>query len=133
MSNSGKALRHAHERSGQFGDILNSTKAIVFFGTPHQGSDIAGWGSFLGGLGSVIGIRDSNLVRELQTWSSPLLELSTVFADLAPRFQLTSFFEENKTNGVMVCYFAFQNTCYKLSRATAYPNDISWYLKALPV
>ncbi|KAF8859461.1 hypothetical protein BDZ45DRAFT_673223, partial [Acephala macrosclerotiorum] len=96
------ALRHAHALESQYGNILDSTKAIVFFGTPHQGADTATWAAFLGGLSKAIRIRNTEVVEELKRWSNPLVELTTTFAELAPRFQITTFFEELATNGILV-------------------------------
>ncbi|KAK8189294.1 uncharacterized protein BKA78DRAFT_319145 [Phyllosticta capitalensis] len=96
------ALRHAHERYSVFGDILDSTNAIIFFGTPHQGSDLAKWASILNGLGKAFRVRNSAVVEELKRWSNPLNELTTTFSELAERFQITTYFETKPTNGILV-------------------------------
>lgn len=96
------ALRHAHALDFLYGDILRATQALVFFGTPHQGADIAVWGAYLGGVGRAIGLRNTQVVDELERWSDPLVELTVTFAELAPRYEITTFFETKKTHGVMV-------------------------------
>ncbi|OHE97572.1 hypothetical protein CORC01_07187 [Colletotrichum orchidophilum] len=96
------ALRHAHMLPGLYGDILQSTNAIVFFGTPHQGSDLAVWASFLGGLGRVVRLRNTRVVDDLKRWSNPLVELTTAFAEMWERFDITTFYETKKTHGVMM-------------------------------
>ncbi|KAK1456142.1 hypothetical protein CMEL01_16554 [Colletotrichum melonis] len=98
------ALRHAHALPTQYGNILDSTQALVFFGTPHQGSEAAAWASFLGSVGRAVGVRTTEVVEELKRWSFPLVELTTTFAELAPRFAITTFFEKKKTNGMLVSH-----------------------------
>lgn len=42
------------------------------------------------------------MTEELQRWSDPLVDLATTFSDIAPKFQITTFFEKQLTHGVMV-------------------------------
>jgi len=93
---------YAHARSNIYGDILNAVHSIVFFGTPHQGSGAATLGTFLTRLSRGLGIHSANVLTELETWSSPLVELTTSFAQLAPKYEITTFFEEQDTHGVRV-------------------------------
>jgi hypothetical protein len=97
-----KALNHAHARDNQYGDILRSTRSLVFFGTPHQGSDTAVWASYLGVVGKGLGIRDTTVTKDLQRWSKPLLELTRLFAGRATKWPITSFYENEKFYGVVV-------------------------------
>lgn len=97
-----QALRHAHERYSPYGSILDATRAVVFFGTPHQGSDAATWAAFLGSIGKVVRLRNTEVVDELKRWSNPLVELTTVFSELRDQFQITTFYEKQTTNGVFV-------------------------------
>ncbi|KAM4063706.1 alpha/beta hydrolase family protein [Hirsutella rhossiliensis] len=96
------ALLQASAREALYGDLLRATKAIVFFGTPHQGAGTAEWASFLGGLGQAVGLRSTEVVGELKRWSHTLVEQTTLFADLWERFDITTFYETMKTNGVMI-------------------------------
>ncbi|KAI1130691.1 hypothetical protein F5Y10DRAFT_106906 [Nemania abortiva] len=96
------ALRHAHALESLYGEILEATKAIVFFGTPHQGADAAAWAAMLGGLGKIIGLQSTEVVEELKRWSDPLVELTTTFSELLPRFDITTYCETKKTNGILV-------------------------------
>jgi hypothetical protein len=93
---------YAHERSNIYGDILNSVHSIIFFGTPHQGSGAATLGTFLTRLSRGLGIHSANVLAELETWSNPLVELTTSFAQLAPKYEITTFFEEQDTHGLRV-------------------------------
>jgi hypothetical protein len=74
----------------------------VFFGTPHQGADSAVWATYLGKIGRSIGLRSTQVTEELQRWSDPLVELTTTFSEIAPNYQITTFFEQQLTHGVMV-------------------------------
>ncbi|CAI4218402.1 unnamed protein product [Parascedosporium putredinis] len=76
-------------------DIYNSTKAIVFFGTPHRGSDAAKWLDMLSTITSnVSGRPKSRFAELLQTHSNGLLEISEDFMPLASSFSIVSFYEE---------------------------------------
>lgn len=105
-----QALNYAHARFSQYHVILDSTKAIVFFGTPHQGSDAATWASFLGSVGKAVRVRNTDVVEELRRWSSPLVELTTTFSELAPKFLTSTYFETKATNGVVVSSNLFSSS-----------------------
>ena len=85
-----------------YGDILRSTQSIVFFGTPHQGSDVAVWAGYLEAIGKPIGARDTVVSKELQRWSKPLVEQTTLFSEIAPNFAITTFYESLPFYGVIV-------------------------------
>lgn len=53
-------------------------------------------------LTTALRIRSSNVLTELQTWSIPLVDLTTKFSQLAPDFAITTFFETADTYGVRV-------------------------------
>lgn len=99
------ALTQAQGKPSQFGDILSSTKAIVFFGTPHQGADIADLAQVLGKVGRVVGLRNTLVTAELEKWSFPLVDLANLFGALAPQIEITTFFEKLPTRGVLVSLF----------------------------
>jgi hypothetical protein len=85
-----------------YGDILSSTKAILFFGTPHQGADSAVWAAYLGNLARGLGFRTAEVTQELQRWSNPLVELTTSFSGLAQKFFISTFFQLWDTCGIKV-------------------------------
>ncbi|KAK3335250.1 hypothetical protein B0T19DRAFT_452139 [Cercophora scortea] len=97
-----KALVIAQVRTKLFGDIYESTKSITFLGTPHQGSGPADWASYLEKISQIIGIKRSKVLRELETWSPSLLELSRTFSEQLPRLLINSFYEKQLYEGVMV-------------------------------
>ncbi|KAK1640670.1 Alpha/Beta hydrolase protein [Colletotrichum phormii] len=98
------ALRHAKLLSSQFGDILSYTKAIVFFGTPHQGADAAAWAVLLGEIGSWVRLRNTEVVEELKRWSDPLVQLTRQFKEIPSLYgiHITSFYETQATASLKV-------------------------------
>ncbi|KAL4767251.1 Alpha/Beta hydrolase protein [Aspergillus nidulans var. acristatus] len=94
------ALKHAKSRS-QFANLLKSTHAIIFFSTPHQGTHVQAWNAFFASLGKA-DLQEVEVVEELKQWSDMLAELTSEFGELAPAFQMTTFYEFEETNGVLV-------------------------------
>ncbi|HUT25478.1 MAG TPA: alpha/beta fold hydrolase, partial [Sumerlaeia bacterium] len=93
-------LRHACD----FGDpkwsaVLEQTKGIVFLSTPHSGSDIASWVSYVGGL-----LPTSVAVRELQAHEPHLRELNVWYRNNVERLGLRTqvYYETLKTGPVLV-------------------------------
>ncbi|KAK3291348.1 Alpha/Beta hydrolase protein [Chaetomium fimeti] len=77
-------------------DISNSTKGIVFFGTPHRGSDTARWAKVVADVVSTSLHRpEGELLKVLQTNSEGLMNVSEDFAPLASRYAIASFYETN--------------------------------------
>jgi hypothetical protein len=86
-----------------YGDIYSSVKSILFFGTPHQGANAAIWATYLGHISKAVGIRRTNVTKELKTWSNTLVELTRLFSEQAPDLFITSFFEMQPVSGIIVC------------------------------
>ncbi|GKZ81458.1 hypothetical protein AnigIFM56816_005979 [Aspergillus niger] len=86
----------------QFGDLIESIKSLIFFGTPHQGADIATWVTFLTNVSRAIGIKSSDVLQELQRWSNSLLDLNRLFSQQIADLKVTTFFELEDTYGVRV-------------------------------
>jgi hypothetical protein len=94
----------AHEAS-RYTNILQSTKAVVFFGTPHSGSEQADFLSVLvdivtkfGSLSMIdraYGKIRQDLVRTLKPRSVELEELSMSFTERSKGLEIVSFYEEN--------------------------------------
>jgi hypothetical protein len=86
------------ERSKAFPDrqtVYQSTKALFFLGTPHKGSDWAGWGEIVRGLASVIFDTNPLLIKHLEVNCESLMQLEKNFEALIyPRtFWIYSFTE----------------------------------------
>ncbi|KAL4999230.1 hypothetical protein BDV10DRAFT_164963 [Aspergillus recurvatus] len=95
------AIRYAFIQPDMYGSIVDSTKAIVFFSTPHQGADAGAWKSLFDNFEHAR-IQNAGVVQELTLWSSMLVELTTGFAGIARGIQITTFFETIATNGVVI-------------------------------
>ena len=97
-----KSLVIAHEES-RYANILRSTKAVAFFGTPHGGSDKAGLGSILANILNTVesvsllelalGSTRSDLVKILGSRSTVLEEVSLSFRNRANDIEIVSFYE----------------------------------------
>lgn len=64
-----------------FYNILDSTKSILFFGTPYQGADAATQAVYLLKISGVVGVQNTKVTAELICWSNPLVELTKVFSE----------------------------------------------------
>ena len=97
-----ESLIIAHEES-RYGDILLSTKAVVFLGTPHGGSEKASLGSVaatvLNAVESIsllelaLGRTRSDLVKMLRSRSPILEEVSLSFRNRVDDMEIVSFYE----------------------------------------
>lgn len=102
-----QALNLAHSRSVDQGyaDILENTRAVAFLGVPHQGSELAGWGSSVASLmeaTSVVKV-NPNFVNDLQRNSKALFDISEESVHrLANLTTILTFYEEEKYKSVLV-------------------------------
>ena len=96
-----KVLIISKNRFEKYGSIFESTRHLVFFGTPHQGtSSTAGTLRRLAAAFS----SEASVIRELELWSPQVLETNNAFlTEIAPRFAITTYWEREKTNGIQVC------------------------------
>jgi hypothetical protein len=97
-----KGLLYGKMNLTQYSEIIESTKALVFFGTPHQGADVATWSTYLTNVSKAIGLRSSTVLKELERWSTTLLELNKLFSEQISELMVTTFFELEDTYGVRV-------------------------------
>jgi hypothetical protein len=88
----------------EYQDIYEKTIGIVFFGTPHRGSDIAKMFKHLSqglnftGLGNhFTGKMRSDLLKHLEIGSEPLVELIETFRNHTDKFSFVTFFETQPT------------------------------------
>ncbi|KAK0729543.1 Alpha/Beta hydrolase protein [Lasiosphaeris hirsuta] len=92
-----QALRFANNEP-RYSDIAESTRGIVFFGTPHRGSDAATWGNLVAGImATAFGTRiKTSFLKALKPNSRDLMDLSEDFRSIATRYSIASFVEEDK-------------------------------------
>jgi hypothetical protein len=88
--------------STKYKDISQSTKSIIFFGTPHQGTNVSEWSQKLELISRVAGVKRSKVLEELELWSDSLVELSQTFFEQSNNLLITSFYERQPYNGVYV-------------------------------
>ncbi|KAJ5583499.1 hypothetical protein N7535_002119 [Penicillium sp. DV-2018c] len=100
-----RALAYAESRSKQahVHSIYTCTFGIIFFGTPHHGSNKA---SLLGSLQKMASFSipkaviefESGLVNALEKESEVLQNITDQFAPLMPNFRIFFFWEQEKTD-----------------------------------
>lgn len=91
-----KAMIRAHEQSGFYSSLLSNVTGVVFFATPHRGSDLAYWDSLVGRLMNTATLsytKNANLSKTLRVDSDRLKRISDSFAYRGWNFQIRSFYE----------------------------------------
>ena len=90
--------------NNEYRDIYEKTMGVMFFGTPHRGSDIAKMFKHLSqglnftGLGNrFTGKMRSDLLNHLEVGSEPLMELIETFRNHTDGFSFVTFFETQPT------------------------------------
>jgi hypothetical protein len=79
----------------RYKSICEDTLGILFFGTPHRGSEKAVYGKILANVAQTMTHRPSSrLVSALRTNSDVLLRLTSDFRFQLPRYQIVSFYEQ---------------------------------------
>ncbi|KEF62422.1 uncharacterized protein A1O9_00394 [Exophiala aquamarina CBS 119918] len=96
------SIRH-HQHTERLRSIYVSTYGILFLGTPHNGSDLAKWGSLLEKICSVALPRkffDSSpqLVKALKTNNETLQNINRLFIEIIGRFHIYFFHESKPTD-----------------------------------
>ena len=80
--------------------LLNSTYAILFFGTPHHGSSKASWLNYIIKIAAVskpLNTSHSPLVSALECDSETLQNITLDFVPLMKRFRIFFLWEQEKT------------------------------------
>lgn len=106
QANDVQALIIAHERSSHYGLLLNSVKALVFFGMPHRGSDLAYWSTLAAKLLNTVQVgrgTNQSFVEALQRNSKTFTDISQSFIDRAAPLKVRTFYETEKLYGSLVC------------------------------
>jgi hypothetical protein len=92
-----QALILALEQQHRYGDILRSTKGIVFLGTPHRGAKLADWTRFSRDIIDIAPLGPSvvrkTLLQDLETKSGLLQRISESFRHRALNIKIASFYE----------------------------------------
>ncbi|MCJ1462043.1 hypothetical protein MMC07_000643 [Pseudocyphellaria aurata] len=98
-----RALIYSYEirgpKTNHLRSIFVSTYGILFFGTPHKGSDIAKWGSRLGRICSAVipGGTRHDLIDDLKLNNETLANIDRQFIQIIDRFSIYYFHEGKPT------------------------------------
>jgi len=87
-----------HQNSVHLRSIYLSTYGILFMGTPHNGSDLAKWGSLLQSIAAATLPRklfdsSSHLVEDLKKNNETLQNINRQFTEIMPRLHVFYFYE----------------------------------------
>jgi len=93
-----KSLRHAHTE--RLRSIYVSTYGILFLGTPHNGSDLAKWGTLLQSICAAVLPKkffdtSPQLIEALKTNNETLQNINRFFIEIIGRYRVY-FFHESK-------------------------------------
>ncbi|KAK0706162.1 Alpha/Beta hydrolase protein, partial [Lasiosphaeria miniovina] len=95
-----QALTIANKKKA-YKDIAESTKGIVFFGTPHKGADAATWARHISNIAQAIMHQPpANFLRTLERHSPDLHKISEDFRPYTPQYAITSFYEQHAMTGL---------------------------------
>ncbi|KAJ5512053.1 hypothetical protein N7463_001605 [Penicillium fimorum] len=93
--------------------MSQSTKAIVFLGTPHRGSSFSSWGRRIAGLLGLVGSNPS-ILAEIEYDSTMLLDLHTGFeASIGAETQIINVFEQRPTLLFSLWFFRWREFCVR--------------------
>lgn len=87
----------AHEAAHDYGTILDSTRGIVFMGTPHRGSDLIPWSLMLVNIINHVLFKNKirkALLRNLDSNSDMLTEISRQFLHRSSGLKIMTFTEQ---------------------------------------
>ncbi|KAJ2972222.1 hypothetical protein NUW58_g9231 [Xylaria curta] len=119
-----KALILAHEDNRHYGDVLSSTIGVIFMGTPHQGSNIVNWTSFLTNAIQIMSgtnLVRTDLIKELSTHSHTLLEISKSFLPRSADLTIMSFIETQSEPPLMVLVVPTESARLGLPNEMVFP------------
>ena len=95
----------AHERSSVYGTLLESIKAIVFFGVPHHPSDFAYGSTLAANLLQTIQLdlrTNKSFVKAFRRNFQTFADVSKSFIERAAPLKIRTFYETEKLNGNLV-------------------------------
>lgn len=118
-----QALVWAH-REPQYRVIKDHTLGIVFFGTPHRGSDKANYGRILANVATgVMHKPKSRLIDALQSNSETLMKLTSEFKFEAPNMEIITFYETRPMGIFSRLIVEKQSALLELSHEDTQPVD----------
>ncbi|KAH7109021.1 hypothetical protein EDB81DRAFT_954385 [Dactylonectria macrodidyma] len=91
-----QAVVRAHEQDRYYAQLLESIHGVVFFATPHRGSDLAFWGSIAARVAQAASFgfsANSKLSKDLKVDSVLLKHISDSFVYRGGNLNIRSFYE----------------------------------------
>lgn len=85
------------ESNRHLNDIYASTKSVMFFGTPHFGSNFAAFHATILNICSIFTASNTRLIRTLIPESEILQRIQKQYADISPEFGDVYFYETYPT------------------------------------
>jgi protein SERAC1 len=98
-----QAVVRAHEQNQHYSDILDSIQGVAFFGTPHQGSDLAFWDHIGTSIVWAVALgysTNTTLAKDLKIDSVMLKSISESFAYRGAKMRIRSFYETESMRGL---------------------------------
>ncbi|KAG8825901.1 hypothetical protein FRC17_008464 [Serendipita sp. 399] len=96
-----RALAHCHNRSFDspyaFRDIITSTLAVLFFGTPHGGANGVALAKWMHRLASIYMSTSNTILKDLDRDSPALEEIQALYLQSSERIDAMFFYEEYPT------------------------------------
>jgi hypothetical protein len=95
-----------------YSNVLENARGVVFMGTPHRGSDLAWWSSFLANILQVTTAGTSTnprLVTALKNESTTLSDISTQFIERGAGLKIYTFYETERFERMncLVCHVSY--------------------------
>ncbi|KFY97583.1 hypothetical protein V500_01999 [Pseudogymnoascus sp. VKM F-4518 (FW-2643)] len=89
--------------SAVYGSLLSHVHAVVFFGVPHSGADIAIWGNFVARLLQLTPLPvNTNFIRAIQSNSTSFQDISRQFIQRGSELVIRTFFETKKIGNQLI-------------------------------
>lgn len=95
----------AHERSNEYGELLGSVKAAMFFGTPHRGCDAAYWGAYAANVLKISQLgrgTNTSFISALRRNSTEFANISQQWIERAAPLKIRTFYETERLFGELV-------------------------------
>ncbi|KAF4985638.1 hypothetical protein FDECE_16421 [Fusarium decemcellulare] len=117
-----QAVIHAHEYNYYYSTLLDHILGVVFFATPHRGSDLAFWdeiGTKLVQIGTFGHSTNTKLSKDLKVDGSLMKRISDSFSHRGRKLKITCFYETERMKGLH---------CEVVTRESAilgWPNELA--------
>ncbi|ETS79015.1 hypothetical protein PFICI_08868 [Pestalotiopsis fici W106-1] len=117
-----KLVVRAYEQDTFYSKILDSIQGVVFFGTPHRGSDLAFWdhiGTRLVRVGTLGYLTNDTLSKDLKINAYMLKNISDSFVYRGAGLKIRSFYETLRMKGLN------SRVVEKDSATLGWPNELA--------